>query len=537
MASLSLRHLTCLVALSLAATAGHTQSPTPEEQHNSTIQVKANLVVLDVVVTDAAGKIVPDLTKDDFLVTQDGKPQTIKNFDSWKSRAPLPDKPHLDRFGQPQWGDAPLNIFVLDQINTPFDEITYAAAMLKKYLRTQPELLPFPSMLIIVNDYGSQTLQQYTRSRDQLIAALDARPPAVPEQFGRGDNNRITTQSFVLLQQIALSAAGMAEHKNILWIGRGFPAFDSTTLTTASTLSLNRAMRNTVNLLLDAHATVYKIDPMQTTTSTTETDIAATLLVGGTNGDLMPGGEDPFAENFNFNEFAVQTGGHYFFGLNDLERYMQLSVTQGSEFYTLSYTPPPQPPVAPGTPPEQTYRNIKITMKRPGLFAVTRQGFYDRSAPEPEPTAKELGFTLGQAAIGGMLYTGVSTHIASVEPANTPGHLSITFTIEDNTLQWSPLPNGGAAADLTAVLIALDAKHNILSTAAYKLRPFFAAADTGKIGTGELTVRDDLKLAPKTTAVRVLVRDADGRIGSADLSPAQMQTALTAQPVSHGRNR
>src|SRR6266487_3424066 len=42
--------------------------------------VDVKIINVDVTVTDGSGKPVNDLTKDDFEVTEDGRPQTIKNF-------------------------------------------------------------------------------------------------------------------------------------------------------------------------------------------------------------------------------------------------------------------------------------------------------------------------------------------------------------------------------------------------------------------------------------------------------------------------
>src|SRR6266536_6268451 len=42
--------------------------------------VDVKIINVDVTVTDGSGKPVNDLTKDDFEITEDGRPQTIKNF-------------------------------------------------------------------------------------------------------------------------------------------------------------------------------------------------------------------------------------------------------------------------------------------------------------------------------------------------------------------------------------------------------------------------------------------------------------------------
>ena len=52
------------------------QQPAP----SATFQVEVNFVDIDAVVTDERGNFVSDLTKDDFELLDDGKPQEISAF-------------------------------------------------------------------------------------------------------------------------------------------------------------------------------------------------------------------------------------------------------------------------------------------------------------------------------------------------------------------------------------------------------------------------------------------------------------------------
>src|SRR5271168_2468319 len=74
-----------LASLLLAPTLPAQQKPvTPEQTPASTaptIAVDARLVNLPVVVRDKKGALVQNLTKDDFILQVDGKPQTIRYFD------------------------------------------------------------------------------------------------------------------------------------------------------------------------------------------------------------------------------------------------------------------------------------------------------------------------------------------------------------------------------------------------------------------------------------------------------------------------
>src|SRR5256885_2037659 len=49
-----------------------------ESDDVETIRITTDLVVNDVLVTDQNGKMISELTKDDFVVTEDGAPQKIE---------------------------------------------------------------------------------------------------------------------------------------------------------------------------------------------------------------------------------------------------------------------------------------------------------------------------------------------------------------------------------------------------------------------------------------------------------------------------
>jgi VWFA-related protein len=508
------------------------QSPPPAALRQSpdgtlSLRVDARLVSLDVVVTDDQGNPVPGLTRGDFTVFENGVEQQVHDFDSWQQRPAVPAEPVLDQYGRPDWGSSPLAILVLDEFSTTFENSAYAAQMLKRYLRAAPALLPVPTMLMVVTDTGYRALKGLTRDRDALVRALDARPPAIPVRLGRGDSDPILVQTFLILQQIALANAGLKQHKSILWVGAGFDGVDPESLDTTSEASLKKATHDTVNLLMDTHTTVYKIDPTPSTTSTQAgVDVMDSLALGFESADAIPQPQDPLKDNFNFNNFVVMTGGRYFYGQNDLDRYFRHAIDATDAFYTLTFVPP----AADANEPE-TYRQIVVRTKRPGLHVTTRQGYYSNTPPEPPPTSTQLGFSIASVALGNMAFTGVGLRVLNIAAARKPGTASVTFQVDDHSLAWTGGPNGIVTAEAAAVLVALDARHNILGSAAYRLHPYLSAADAPQRLTGALTVRDDISLPAKTAELRLIVRDSSGRIGATNVSAADLASVLEQQPT------
>jgi hypothetical protein len=67
----------------------HAQTPAPAPAGQSaeqpplkpTFRVGTELVLVNVVVRDRSGNVVRGLTRDDFIITEDNKPQSVSSFD------------------------------------------------------------------------------------------------------------------------------------------------------------------------------------------------------------------------------------------------------------------------------------------------------------------------------------------------------------------------------------------------------------------------------------------------------------------------
>lgn len=267
----------------------------------ATVRVKSNLVILDVVATDQAGRVVADLKKEDFRVFENGVPQTIRTLESPGAQPAIPVAATLDRNGHGAWGESPITLVVLDQLNTPMEEIAYSRDQFFKYIRAQPPLLAEPTSLIVLNDRGIQSATPATRDRDALLKIAQHEPVGLPFKLKKADSEELLSKSFALLRQIARSRRGDHGRKNVIWVGRGFPGLDPTTLTERDRESFLKAVHNTVDLLLEARVAVYKIDPRSTAEGAMDSGLDAT----GLDGPMVA--DDPFATSFSFNAFNAQT--------------------------------------------------------------------------------------------------------------------------------------------------------------------------------------------------------------------------------------
>jgi len=117
---------------------------------------------------------------------------------------------------------------VLDLLDSRFQDFAYIRYEAQKFLKSQPALLPSPAELMVVGNDSLEMLQGYTRSRDDLISALDHLPAALPykQMNGMFAWERFA-QSIDALRQIALQNRGVPGRKILSGSATAVPAFTS----------------------------------------------------------------------------------------------------------------------------------------------------------------------------------------------------------------------------------------------------------------------------------------------------------------------
>jgi VWFA-related protein len=140
-------------------------------------------VRVDVVVTDAQGEPVKDLQAANFRVAEDGKPQSIRQFEYHSDEmveAALPTRPTLPPHTfmnlpvAPEHG--PLTVIVYDKLNTPLFDQLDARAQMVKFLKK----ISGRRVAIYVIDNQLRFVQGFTSDPDLIDRAIG--PAAKPQQ-------------------------------------------------------------------------------------------------------------------------------------------------------------------------------------------------------------------------------------------------------------------------------------------------------------------------------------------------------------------
>lgn len=481
-----------------------------------TFRLNSSLVFLDVTVLDKQGRpVVTGLTEDDFTITEDSKPQRIFSFE-----APAVHVLSASAADNNPGGKAPVNIIVLDLLNSDFQDFSYIRYEVQHFLMGQPARLASPAELMVISNQSLEMLQGYTRSRADLLNAVDQLPAIIPykkmapsfywERFG---------QSVDALQQIALQNKGVPGRKNIIWVGHGGPniILETPDLTGPVVEELKQYVHDTTNMLVNARISLFVIYPGLKVNRG-----GFSLSEGDSDVDL--GDNDPFSGDINFGVFVNETGGRLFFNRNDVDMEIKHSEEIGANYYTLTYQPHDE-----NAAPDGKFRRIRVTLRNPSLRAVTKAGYFAPDKNHPlDPRQKTL-VNLDEAAGSTIPFTALGVNVSGIVRHPDTRTASLTVQLRSKNLSWLPADNGRNIADLAVAAVSLNGDDNILAS---RIQNLTLSADTQHAATlpeiaSHFTI--NIPIPNKTRTVRVVIDNVDGgRMGSVDLPRKEIDAAPAA---------
>jgi len=411
------------------------QTSTSSEHQNQVFKTSARLVVLDVVVTGKNHKPLTGLQQQDFLVSEDGTRQTIKNFEEHTAAEPLqvtsPELPPNMFTNVPRVKpNGSVTVMVLDSLNTPLDDQRFVHAQVLKYIK-KPE--PGQRVAIFTLQSRLRMIQGFTDDPSLLAAAVndkkngvgrqvpqlmqsDAETAATQEteaalmvwapeaaadmqQFAAEEGSdrsnvrlRETLQAF---QDLAHYLAGFPGRKNVVWFSGAFPVAILPDPTLIHEFGAQRddqeEIRKTSALLTAAQIAIYPVGAEGLTTNPTYNAGADSRLVQQSQlSQPQVVTKELNANHAAMDVIAKATGGEAFYSTNDLNDALQRILAHGSNFYTLTYTS-----TNPAT--DGKFRRIDVKLVRPGYQLDYRRGYYADTAktaaspsPAPPPNADLL---------------------------------------------------------------------------------------------------------------------------------------------------
>ncbi|HEY4379755.1 MAG TPA: VWA domain-containing protein [Acidobacteriaceae bacterium] len=415
-----------------AAPANAPQAPSPQQNasQTTTIRVNSNLVVIDVVVSDSQGNPVHGLKPSDFALTENSKPQMVRHFEehtpspaSDTQVAPTPKLPpglFTNQSAAPVNG--PVNVLLLDYLNTPLSAQPYARKQLIDYLNkapagtriaifglttrltmlqgftsdmgvlkaalTQSKGAPQASQILTdpVNGgpIGSTTLSDALANDSTAVDGMVTqemvdsinRFQAMSSSFQQDMRAQYTLNGFDLLARYLVGIPG---RKNVIWFSGSFPLNIEPNAAEQdpndSVVRNDEAVRKTDNLLTRAQVAVYpvdargvQIDPAMNFASGADSTIGADSGASAAS-EQMSFQMNTAQEHETMFAMAEDTGGQAFVNTNNLTQAVQKAIENGSNYYTLTYSPT-------NTQWDARFRTIKIKVDEPNIKLSYRNGYY-----------------------------------------------------------------------------------------------------------------------------------------------------------------
>ena len=412
----------------------------PQEQREAPrFRVGVDAVRIDAVVTDRDGRIVSDLTADDFEVRQDGKRQTV-TFAQFMPVLISATKPPSGTISSSRAdvtavpSSAPKRADIQRTLALVVDDLGLSVESLQNTRRALHEfvdraLQPTDLVALVRTGGSSGTLQAFTTDRRVLHAAIEGlrwnaasrngvepyeplvQAPIVDARTGMADPSDF---KFVNQLRNSMSAAGslgalnlvirgtrdLPGRKAIIFVSEGFQTLvlernDATKLPDSR---VRYALDRVIDQATRAGVVIYSLDCRGLQTAGLQASDDLTSPPDGVSMEATVRAAAANRSDFNRETqeslayLAEQTGGFAVLNTNNLARGLGRITDDLRGYYVIGYVPEDGTFAAPGKTPR--FRKIAIKVKPPGLQVKTRKEFLGISDPQesarPTTAAEQL---------------------------------------------------------------------------------------------------------------------------------------------------
>lgn len=400
------------------------------------LHTSAQMVLEDVTVEDVHGRPVQGLKASDFAVTEDGRPQMLEAFEEHstanppkpgREMPPLPPGTFTDYTPLPASG--PLNVLLLDSLNTPMKDQAFVRYELAQFVKkvkpgTQIAIFGLSTRLFMLQGFSADPAVLKNAVEHKLIprASVLLRHP-VGTDSGPDDLSDAaaslgpqTEQAASVLNdfeaqtgieqtqmrlQFTLDAfntlarylAAFPGRKNLIWFSGAFPidfladpALANPFVTAANN---EQEFHETTDLLAHSQVAVYPVDARGL--------INAPMYDASRSGaefvrnpqrfsrELMKFNQSQAEEHMTMQQLAEDTGGQAAFNTNDLATAVERAIAAGSNYYTLAYSPADKNW-------NGGFRKIRVTLTgslaAAGYKLAYRRGYYADNPEKPRARKK-----------------------------------------------------------------------------------------------------------------------------------------------------
>jgi VWFA-related protein len=542
-----------VAALLLALTPGAAQTPTSSQtdQQIPVFRSATHLVQVNILVHDSHGRPVDDLKKEDFSITEQGKPQQISFFTmtsadrSAPPATPLP--PHIFSNVLAQNREVPTSVTVvlLDLLNTSWTDQLYARKGLLKFFQ---QIQPQDRVALFALGHRSLTLlHDYTTDSASLIArlqkatgeiptALDAstvNPDAQSELQRLGldalaDANQREADFFTsgrvvntlsTLEAIAQHLSGVSGRKNLIWLSGGFPltiGFDEVPAigSTRDQRTFTHEMDAAVRALNNSGIAVYPVDARGLMVLPGfDASVRGIPRVGPSAGP--PRSAAITANQDSMKELASRTGGRAAYNTNDLTRAIRRAIDDSRVTYTLGYYSTDETQ-------DGKFREIRVKVDRPHVDVRYRKGYF--ALKPADDTVKARKEEIRGAVWSPLESTALEVN-ARADLTDQPAPNTLNLFVQINPAGIGFKRDGDRwKAEIDIVYVQKDEHGRLLGDgAADNVSLALTDANYTKAARDGLIRQHRIPRQPGATNMRIVVRDVGtGSVGSLTIPFSQI---------------
>lgn len=445
-----------------------------DETNPIVFRFDSRLITVEVLAEDMQGHRVTDLTDKDFALLDNGKPQTLKFFDT-RNPKPVPGVQsnaigHEQIFSNlPEYEKPPsFNIVLIDDLNTSVTDQIRARAQLSTALNRLKSNSPIALMVLdskLSVAHGLTTnplaladtvkslptyispLLVLTSEKDQQAAEAESktiqreminRPHSTDSPIGIELNDKVPFSKDLshslemragwtlnAMKLLATSLASLQGRKNIFWISSAFP-IDLMSESTDDPLLKNHnyasMLRSTAAQLAAADVAIYPIGLEGQITTGQMLETTGKLEFQDLQSRQV---WQLWSAHETMNELASETGGQAIYGTNDFSNTLVKTLADGEAYYSLAYVPAAKQW-------DGKYHRLEVKVSRPHVKLTFRKGYFAITSKTPSTDGDGTLIRALDPSANDPFRMGL---LVLVTPPDTPnGPIFITYRIKASDL-------------------------------------------------------------------------------------------------------
>jgi VWFA-related protein len=455
-----------------------------DEPQTSALQ----LVNLNVIAVDNRGQAVTDLTRDDFQVTDAGKPQKIVVFRHYDSK--LGPAPSLapDEISNRTGANIPrATVILLDLLNERLGARGYSSDQLERYLE-KLESADYLYLYLLTNDgklfvvhglpgQGEPNPQTETPWTREIKPLLDNALREVTRIRPAGlDVAHREVVTFNALAALATDLTRVPGRKNVVWVTTGLPiALSARTSDTGQAVDFTPQVRKLSDALDRFGISIYPVREVLL-----DVPDAADMLAGLTGGRPDAG--------------------------KDVGGAIQQAMNDARTSYLIGYYPPERNW-------DNKFHKLRVTCMRKGVRLDAKTGYYAL----PEPPAERAEEAVRNAAATQFDAAEIGLHAALSPDPNDRRKSHLEAHIDANDVVWTGEGNQYTGAlRLAVVRYSASAQPEISTIVPLDLHQDEQQLDQAR--KQGIPYSEDLALPENVKAVRLIVFDSGSNaVGSVSI--------------------